>query len=346
MSQKLAGTGRPLAKVRWQDEQRLVLIWVTETYQLHTNDRAAVFNIIYQDHLATCGKPEGHNARTLSAQYHELRKPGLSAAQSGSWRRAYAMTKRNARAALEKQVIEAIITVTGKQPITKAPATVSTHGFPSRASSSAPSRVVSRAPSRAPSRPVATAVSTPPAVARIRAATYVAPVRTPTKRLFSSARLDDDEFPDSESSPARRRRLRSQPARSRQPVDRSETPGHDSLEEDDTHIRQSRPAPKERELIDVLIPSPGANDSQVRTPRTLPTTPRTSSGTSRRRNYSRRRDLPKFPVIREHGPALQLTAEELEIFNGPAVPITNEDAFPPSPPLFFRYDIPPQPILR
>lgn len=320
MSLKLSGQGLPRGKFEWQEDHRLVVAWLHERFVLSMKDRATVFNTIFSDYLRQCGKPEGQNGSSLNSQYHDREK---RAAQNNSWRDVYRPPRNPAhsqrRSELESLVIETIVKVTKRQPVKK---------------SSAP------APARtAPSRLSTPPVQTPLGIAQIRAAAYVSPSQIPAKRRLASVQdLDDEEY-SPVSRPASRLRLAPQHRSSRplagEPITMLPTDTLSHFVEPERAV----PRKKERQLLGVFLPSAVANEPQMDSLTPSVTTPQRSTAKkpTSSRSRSRPRDLlPKFTVSREHGRDLEMTAQELERYNGPATPITVEGAFPPTPSLLFR----------
>lgn len=329
MTQKLSGPGCPRGKFDWQSEHRLVLAWLNEKFSLSMKERAAVFNAVFDECLRRCGKPEGQTGASLSSQYSERK-------EKPAWRDVYepprSLAHRQRRLDLEKRVIETIVKVTKKQPVGLVP------------------RKPASKRKASTLRPGTPSVPTPLVITQIRAAAYESPSRIPAKRPRSSTQDLDDEDYSPVSRPAHRPRLAPQHRSPRLLASAHATLSSAPTTQSSVVSESILAGNGERRLLGVFLPSTstGGGSASPGSQHRFPTTPRSSSetshrrssaGSSSRRSYSRRRDLPKFAVIREHGPVLNLTAEELEVFNGPAIPITSEDAFPPSPPLLFRYDL-------
>ena len=178
---------------------------------------------------------------------------------------------------------------------------------------------------------------TPAAVARIRAATYTVPRWTPSKKRFSESRVNVQEYKrlpaPTASSPAT-----PQHHPTRQMKRDPRTPERHNNDRKTTTVASSVSRARSQRMLDVYVPTTHSpnNDPTIysQTPSTIHSA---SSSAKRKRSLSRRRDLQKFTVLRDHGTPLQLTAAQLEIYNGPPTPVIGEDAFLPSPWRLFRY---------
>ncbi|KAI7265550.1 hypothetical protein KC345_g8447 [Hortaea werneckii] len=79
MTSKFSGKRRPPARPRnvnkWDvDQRRTLVILYTNFPGLSNKQRAAIFSLYYQEHLSTCGLPDGLPVSAISAQYSERDK--------------------------------------------------------------------------------------------------------------------------------------------------------------------------------------------------------------------------------------------------------------------------------